>query len=156
MNGFTTYRVHFLQILFNMVSFTLFLTWLGMPKEVAGATGLIVTLVNAYVHLDVDWGHGPFRLWLASPRFHRWHHADTPELYGKNIANMFPIWDVLFGTYHVPGVCREPMGAVGVPENSILRLVAYPFTEWARMIAYAVKTKSPKRGEEKAPIVPAE
>lgn len=153
-NGFTTYRVHILQIIFNAASFILLLSWFGMPKEVSAASGLIVTLLNAYVHLDVDWGHGPLRLVIASPRFHRWHHADTPELYGKNIANMFPIFDVLFGTYHVPGICREPMGARGVPENNFIKLMLYPFVEWGRMIAYAFTAKPNKAGSN--PVVPAE
>jgi sterol desaturase/sphingolipid hydroxylase (fatty acid hydroxylase superfamily) len=132
-NGFTTFRVHVLQVMFNIASFTLTLSWLNMPAEVSAVSGLIVTIVNAYVHMDVDWGHGPLRKVIASPQFHRWHHADTPELYGKNIANLFPFYDVMFGTYHVPGNCREPMGAVGVPENNVAKLMLYPFVEPLRM-----------------------
>ena len=137
-NGFTTYRVHMLEGLLKVTFMILFFSWLGLPGDVLAATALFAVLLNAYVHFDVDWGHGPLRKIIASPRFHRWHHADTPQFYGKNLANMFPFYDVMFGTYIDPGVCREPMGARGVPENDVVRLIAYPFTQWARMLRQAV------------------
>jgi sterol desaturase/sphingolipid hydroxylase (fatty acid hydroxylase superfamily) len=112
--------------------------------------------LNAYVHMDVDWGHGPLRLIIASPRFHRWHHADTPELYGKNIANMFPFYDVMFGTYIDPGVCREPMGAIGVPENHFLKLMAYPFVEPVRMAKREWAARRGNRAKAIARATPAE
>jgi sterol desaturase/sphingolipid hydroxylase (fatty acid hydroxylase superfamily) len=159
-NGFTTFRVHILQLLFTIVSFTLTLSWLGITAEAAAIGGLIVTVLNAYVHMDLDWGHGPLRYVIASPRFHRWHHADTPELYGKNIANMFPFFDIMFGTYHVPGNCREPMGAVGVPENDMLKLMLYPFVEPVRMFKVEVAMRKAKQLQEtrlaKASATPAE
>ena len=67
-------------------------------------------VLNMYVHMDLDWTHGPLRYVIASPRLHRRHHADVPEAYGKNLANVFPFYDVMFGTDYVPGPCRERMG----------------------------------------------
>jgi sterol desaturase/sphingolipid hydroxylase (fatty acid hydroxylase superfamily) len=106
--------------------------------------------------MDLDWGHGPFRYLLASPRFHRWHHADTPELYGKNLANMFPFFDVMFGTYHVPGICREPMGAVGVPENNFIQLMLFPITEPFKMVKADFAKRKAKALQARANATPAE
>jgi sterol desaturase/sphingolipid hydroxylase (fatty acid hydroxylase superfamily) len=132
-NGLTGYRIHFLEALIMALSYVVLLSWLGFPSGVIGAGGVLIGLHNAYVHLNLDWGHGPFRLLIASPRFHRWHHADVPQAYGKNLANIFPFLDVLFGTYRVPGPCDVPLGAQGVPENDIAKLHLFPFAEWARM-----------------------
>ncbi len=127
MNGMTTYRVHFLESLVMNLSYVLLLSWLGLPKEALGIGVLFLSLHNVYTHMDLDWDHGPFRYLLASPRFHRWHHADVPEAHGKNLANIFPFYDVLFGTYYVPGTCDVKLGATGVPENDGAKLVLYPF-----------------------------
>jgi sterol desaturase/sphingolipid hydroxylase (fatty acid hydroxylase superfamily) len=133
-NGFTTFRVHIFEIIFGVALLAFFQPWLGLPKEAGALTGTVVVLLNAYVHFDVDWGHGPLRYVIASPRFHRWHHADTPQYYGKNLANVFPFYDVIFGTYLVPGPCNEKMGAIGVPENNFIKLMAYPFTQTYKVI----------------------
>ena len=135
--GLTAYRVHFLEPFVMFASYTVLLSWLGFPKDAMGLGALFIGLHTVYVHINVDWGHGPLRLVIASPRFHRWHHANVPEAYGKNLANLFPFFDLLFGTYYLPGRCIAAMGAPDVPENDVARLVLYPFTEWRRAIAAA-------------------
>lgn len=134
MTGMTTYRVHIFEPLVMMTSYTLLLSWLGFPPGVLGGAAVLVGLHNFYVHIDVDWGHGPFRKVVASPRFHRWHHADTPEAHGKNLANVFPFLDVIFGTYYVPGTCNVALGAKGVPQHDIVQLMLWPITQWTLML----------------------
>lgn len=138
--GLTAYRVHVFEGLVMWVSYTLLLSWLGLPKDAIGMGAILIALHNIYVHTNVDWEHGPFRLLIASPRFHRWHHADVKEAYGKNLANICPLFDWMFGTYRVPGKCEERMGAKGVPENDVLKLIAWPVQEWGRMIYAGGKT----------------
>ena len=132
-NGLTAYRVHMLEGLVMWGSYTLLLTWLGLPADAIGFGAVLLALHNIYVHIDVDWSHGPFRMLLASPRFHRWHHADVPAAYGKNLANVLPFYDWLFGTYRVPGACDAPLGARGVPQNDVVQLTLWPLLEWTRM-----------------------
>lgn len=134
-NGLTAYRVHMLESVVMWGSYTIMLSWLGLPTEAVGLGAILLSLHIVYVHIDVDWGHGPFRLLLASPRFHRWHHADVKEAYGKNLANIFPLFDWLFGTYRVPGPCKESFGAPGVPQNDVVALMAFPLTEWRRLLS---------------------
>lgn len=138
-NGLTTYRVHLFEPVLMATSYVLMLSWLGLPHMEVAAVALIVALHNAYVHINLGWTHGPFEWLVASPQYHRWHHADVPEAYGKNLANIIPLWDRLFGTYRNPGPCHEKMGAqlTGVPDTNALLLLLYPFTEWRRMIASA-------------------
>lgn len=132
-SGLTTYRIHMLEGLVMWTSYTVLLSWLGLPKDAIGLGAVFITLHNIYVHINIDWEHGPFRFLVASPRFHRWHHADVQEAYGKNLANICPLWDRLFGTYYCPGPCNERMGAPGVPENDVVKLMLWPWQEWTRM-----------------------
>jgi sterol desaturase/sphingolipid hydroxylase (fatty acid hydroxylase superfamily) len=140
-NALTTYRIHALETLVMWGSYTIMLTWLGLPAGAIGIGALILLLHNAYVHVDIDWDHGPLRMLIASPRFHRWHHADVPEAYGKNLANVFPFFDWLFGTYRVPGPCNAPLGATGIPRNDPVRLALWPLLEWARLATQSVTAR---------------
>lgn len=134
-NGLTAYRVHFLEGLAMWSAYALALTWMGLPVEVIGFATLFRALHNVYVHIDVDWNHGPFHFLLASPRFHRWHHADDPAAYDKNLANVFPVWDVMFGTYRNLDSMKADEGAGGVPHADVVQLMLWPFLEWRKMIA---------------------
>jgi sterol desaturase/sphingolipid hydroxylase (fatty acid hydroxylase superfamily) len=140
-NPLTTLRVHPFEGVFMASSYVFFVSWLGLPSAAIGAGGLLIMLHNQYVHVNVDWNHGPLALLVASPRFHRWHHADHPLAHGKNLANICPLFDVIFGTYYNPGPCREPMGAGGVPPNDVAKLLLYPLSEWARMLAHLVRRR---------------
>lgn len=153
-NGLTGYRIHFLEAFIMAASYVLLLSWLGFPADAMGLGAVVIALHSVYVHLDLDWGHGPFRYLIASPRFHRWHHADVPAAYGKNLANIFPFFDVLFGTYRVPGPVVGRLGAQGVPENDVVKLCLFPFTEWTKMLASGFRqlghrssSADPKQGE---------
>lgn len=134
-NAFTSYRVHFIEAVMMSVSYILLLTWLQMPEAIPFVV-IFNSIHNKYVHMNLDWTHGPFRYLVASPAFHRWHHADVPEAYGKNLANVMPIYDLMFGTYYYPGPCREQMGALktGVEDKNPIAIYTYPFREWARLI----------------------
>jgi sterol desaturase/sphingolipid hydroxylase (fatty acid hydroxylase superfamily) len=88
----------------------------------------ILTLLAILVHANFDWDWGPFRWVIASPRFHRWHHTSETEARDKNFAGLFPAWDILFGTYHMPKH-RWPASfgtATPVPSGLLGQLV-FPF-----------------------------
>jgi sterol desaturase/sphingolipid hydroxylase (fatty acid hydroxylase superfamily) len=77
-------------------------------------------------------------VWLASypksgsPVFHRWHHSADAERQSKNFAPMFPVWDLMFGTFYMPrGRRPEAFGAEGVPDG-LLGQLAHPFAAWGR------------------------
>jgi sterol desaturase/sphingolipid hydroxylase (fatty acid hydroxylase superfamily) len=88
----------------------------------------LITLYALLLHAKVNWTYGPLRYVIASPVFHRWHHAKEAEAIDKNFAGFFAFWDVLFGTFYLPanklptdfGVKEE------IPESLWGQLV-YPF-----------------------------
>lgn len=147
-NGFTAFRIHLLEVVTMKVFYIALLTWLGIPAGAIVAAYVVASLHTAYVHLELDIDHGPLNWLVASPRFHRWHHADVPEAYGKNLANMIPLWDLMFGTYHRHDRCDAPMGALrdGVPDTDAAKLVTLPFTLWWRQGKAALARRWPRRG----------
>lgn len=74
----------------------------GFKLDALAWSGPIFGLNALLLHANLDWDYGPLRAVVASPRFHRWHHASDADAQGKNLAGLFPIWDILFGTYYMP------------------------------------------------------
>lgn len=144
-NAFTAFRVHFLEGFVMIASYIILLTWLQIPSAIPVVV-MLGALHNHYVHMNLPYTHGPLRYLVASPAFHRWHHADEPEAYGKNLANLMPIWDKLFGTYYYPGPCTAPMGALktGVEDKNPVLIFLYPALEWSRMIRSALGRSKPE------------
>jgi len=134
-NAFTTYRVHVLEWLVMNLSYIVVLTWMQIPEAIPVVL-MVAHIHILYVHMDLPFEHGPFKYLIASPVYHRWHHADAPEAYGKNLANVIPAWDVIFGTYYCPGKCEEKMGALasGIEDKNPFIIFIYPVLEWARLI----------------------
>lgn len=76
---------------------------------------------------------------FPSPAHHHVHHSCHPDHIDKNFAFMFPIWDVLFGTYTMPEDNRDVQ--FGVPEeqgrdlDGVLNLYLVPFRDAFRLFA---------------------
>jgi sterol desaturase/sphingolipid hydroxylase (fatty acid hydroxylase superfamily) len=64
-----------------------------------------------------------------SPVFHRWHHTSEEEGRDRNFAGLFPVIDLVFGTFYMPHG-REPFRFGVEPDDvpdGLLRQLAYPF-----------------------------
>jgi sterol desaturase/sphingolipid hydroxylase (fatty acid hydroxylase superfamily) len=88
----------------------------------------IVYIYSALLHANLRGDFDRFGAWLATPRFHHWHHGLEAEATDVNFAIHFPFWDRLFGTYFLPPG-RWPNG-YGVPEEVLQGYAArflYPF-----------------------------
>ncbi|HEY9619247.1 MAG TPA: sterol desaturase family protein [Crinalium sp.] len=107
----------------------------------------------ALIHANVSWTYGPFKYVLASPAFHRWHHTLEEAGQGKNFAGLFPIYDVIFGTFYMPeGEQPRNFGLHGeqIPEDFFSQLL-YPFRNWKIFQPLVQHTAlSPVREEELA------
>lgn len=134
MNNTTSVRMHIIELVIMASSFLMVATVMSLPPVLAGLAGLFIPFYNRFVHLDADYHWGPLNRILNSPRLHRWHHADVPEAYGKNFANMFSLWDTLFGTYYLPGVCHHDLGVKDGPEQNLLLNYAWPLKTLAEAV----------------------
>jgi sterol desaturase/sphingolipid hydroxylase (fatty acid hydroxylase superfamily) len=88
----------------------------------------IVYVYASLIHANVAGDFDRIGRFVATPRFHHWHHGLEPEAVDKNFAIHFPLLDRLFGTYHLPEG-RWPKD-YGVPEQvppGYGRQFLYPF-----------------------------
>jgi sterol desaturase/sphingolipid hydroxylase (fatty acid hydroxylase superfamily) len=102
---------------------------LGIPPQVLVWLAPFIVATSALAHANLDWQLGPFRYVLVSPVYHRWHHSAQGEHVRTNYAATFPIFDLLFGTYCMPGNERPSAYGVGTGQlpRSFLAQLAYPF-----------------------------
>jgi len=121
-------RAHPLNELAGRTASMLPLLALGFQVEAAAVIAPLITLYALFLHANVDWDWGRLRTVIASPRFHRWHHTSEAEGRDKNFATLFPVWDILFGTYYMPKArIPERFGTdTPVPEGLFAQL-AFPF-----------------------------
>jgi sterol desaturase/sphingolipid hydroxylase (fatty acid hydroxylase superfamily) len=125
MNALTTER-HFwgdayLRALFIWPLITLVLTPPGI------AVGLYATFsaYNYFIHANLPVNFGRLTWALNSPAYHRLHHSKEPEHHDANFAALFPIWDVLAGSYRHPTATPATGLDDGAP-RSLLDMVLWP------------------------------
>lgn len=121
-------RVHPVNELGGRIATMLPLLALGFRPATLAWAAPVFGFFALLLHANVDWDWGRLRTVIASPRFHRWHHADETEARDKNFAALFPVWDILFGTYYMPDgrVPRRFGTDTPVPEGFLAQL-AFPF-----------------------------
>jgi sterol desaturase/sphingolipid hydroxylase (fatty acid hydroxylase superfamily) len=102
-------RAHPIDIIFTrMFGLSLVaITGFGSPGAGSGSLVPVIVLLAGtfwafFIHSNLRIGLGWFEHVVSSPRFHHWHHSrdDHPN---HNFASMLPIYDRLFGTFHLPG-----------------------------------------------------
>jgi len=98
-------------------------------SEAALFTYVAVVVVQAtFIHANVRWELRPLRWLLATPCFHHWHHTAELDAQDKNFAVHMPVWDWLFGTYHMPGHWPDEYGLHdGDVPSGWTRQFTYPF-----------------------------
>jgi sterol desaturase/sphingolipid hydroxylase (fatty acid hydroxylase superfamily) len=92
------------------------------PADFAFYIGL--SLWNYVVHANLRIDFGRFSWALNCSAYHRLHHARAPEHHGANYAALFPIFDVISGSYRPPPDFLE----TGLDEapGRILEALAWP------------------------------
>ena len=95
-------RVHPLNVIVGRSASAIPLLVLGFPLKALAVYLPFLPLYAVFLHANVDWRFGPLRYVIASPVFHRWHHASDREAHGKNFAGLFPFVDWVFGTFYMP------------------------------------------------------
>jgi len=119
-------RVHPLNELLSGIVRVAVLVGLGFrPTMLAGVVPFL-TFYAVLLHANVPWSFGWLGKIIASPRFHRHHHAlEARGAHGVNFAGFFACFDLLFGTYHLPE--GDEMPATGIREP-------IPPTVWGQLM----------------------
>jgi class 3 adenylate cyclase len=141
MNVTTAVRHHWSEFLFQGIVVSLPFTMLfKITPPQAGFVALIFGAWQFFVHANLRLHLGFFAWLAAGPQVHRIHHSIEAEHRDKNFAAYFPIWDVLFGTYHHPRRGEYPeTGVDGFRLETPLALALHPFAAWARRIRYTLR-----------------
>jgi sterol desaturase/sphingolipid hydroxylase (fatty acid hydroxylase superfamily) len=121
-------RVHPVNDLVNKLAQVTPVLLMGYNPTVTLSAAPILTFYAIFLHANVNWDFGPLRSVIATPVFHRWHHSKDREAWDKNFAGLFPMWDLLFGTYYMPkGRYPEHFGICEPMPNSYLGQLWEPF-----------------------------
>lgn len=100
-------RNHLLDDLLRDAVFALLAIVVGVAPAQFVLLVVAGRVLQSLQHANVRWHFGPLEPVLASPRFHRRHHAigfghegavGSAKQWGVNFAVLFPLWDVLFRT----------------------------------------------------------
>jgi sterol desaturase/sphingolipid hydroxylase (fatty acid hydroxylase superfamily) len=106
-NVTTTTRHHWIDIFIKAIAvYPLLGLLFALPYQALLVTS-IVGYYNYFLHSNIRVSFGRWWPVLNSPQYHRVHHSDHLHHQGRNFAALFPIFDVLFSTYHRPMIANE-------------------------------------------------
>lgn len=135
MNTLTAQRGHIFEALMAPFFITLPMAVLfDLPALDIAILSLLPQAYQFIVHANIRMGYG--RLWwlIISPDYHRIHHSIEARHRDKNFTNWFPIWDILFGTLHLPARNERPQtGVAGVTVSTLWRAYVLPIEGWWAM-----------------------
>ena len=79
------------------------LCWLILkPTPMIILAYLVVSFYHFFVHANLRVDFGRYSWLINGPAYHRRHHSIEPRHFNCNYAALFPIFDVLFGSYRRP------------------------------------------------------
>lgn len=132
-NVSTNLRHHWLEDVGRIPMITIPMAILfDLSPRAGGAIGFAFSAWTFFIHANLKLCLGRLSWLVEGPQVHRIHHSKLPQHYDRNFAAFFPIWDVVFGTYHHPRRGEfPPTGVMDEPQVTTLREAAWlPFRTW--------------------------
>ncbi|MEO0417998.1 MAG: sterol desaturase family protein [Pseudomonadota bacterium] len=123
-------RMHFIEIILLRAITSLPLFTLGFSPSVLQAYLGFVYVWSSLLHANIGGDFNRLGHWIATPRFHHWHHGLEDEAFDVNFAIHFPWIDKIFGTFHLPKD-RWPKD-YGIPEEVPRKYVGQFLYPWTR------------------------
>ena len=110
---------------------------LGFAPAALYAYLVFISFHAVFIHANLRWRLPGIRWIVSTPAYHHWHHTSDEEGIDKNFASILPLWDVLFGTAHLPDHWPKRYGTVAFqPPEGYLAQLAYPFRRRGRATPY--------------------
>ena len=119
------YREHPFDSIYTLTLVNLPAYLLGFPVGTLAAFLAFRGLWAVYLHSNVRLPIGPLRWFIGAPELHHWHHHKSRD--AGNYANMSPIMDIIFGTYHCPDHEPDSLGVDTPTPRGYLAQLAQPF-----------------------------
>jgi sterol desaturase/sphingolipid hydroxylase (fatty acid hydroxylase superfamily) len=95
-------RLHFIEPLVTRALVLVPIVLLGFPQDTIFAYLIFISVQSVLIHSNIKMRVGWLRYVIVTPQFHHWHHASDAEAIDKNYAAHTPLFDMLFGTSHLP------------------------------------------------------
>ena len=96
-----------LQFMLDSLPFIL----MGVDPHVIGFWFVLYSVNGFFQHSNIQLRFAFLSGIFSTAELHRWHHSQNPDESNANYANVFILWDRLFGTYYRPA--RE-VGTLGL------------------------------------------
>lgn len=100
---------------------------IGFSGEAIGIASFIYLCQALLIHSNIRAPFGRLKWLVASPEFHHWHHANEAQAHNKNYAGQLPMWDMLFGTLHLPSRLPGKYGIGDAVPRAYAGQLIYPF-----------------------------
>ena len=95
-------RLHFIEPLVTRAFVLVPIVLLGFPQDTIFAYLIFISVQSVLIHSNIKMKVGWLRYVVVTPQFHHWHHASDAEAIDKNYTAHTPLFDMLFGTWHLP------------------------------------------------------
>jgi len=132
LNVTSTLRLHWLEELFKLAVVILpMLVLFDGPPAAVGLFAGAIRFWLFFIHMNARISFGPLSWVMTSPAAHRIHHSIEHRDRDRNFAALFPVWDVVFGTYLRPRPGEWPRtGVEGIAETTLWNAMRAPFLQW--------------------------
>jgi ornithine lipid hydroxylase len=106
-----TSRFHPIEKIFHFTLDSLPFILMGVNPHVIGFWFVLYSVNGFFQHSNIQLRFGLLSSIFSTAELHRWHHSQNPAESNSNYANVFIIWDHLFGTYSRP---TSEVGTLGL------------------------------------------
>ncbi|MEL6786819.1 MAG: sterol desaturase family protein [Cyanobacteria bacterium J06607_15] len=96
-------RSHVTTVFIERTLVMLALYFLGASKAALDIYVAIAALQAIVIHSNLGFSWGWLKYIIVTPQYHHWHHSSEQPAIDTNYAAHTPLFDRLFGTYHLPG-----------------------------------------------------
>jgi sterol desaturase/sphingolipid hydroxylase (fatty acid hydroxylase superfamily) len=128
MNASTTTRHYWAEAGIKALSIYLLAGILFKANLVFLAIYGFMGFYHVFPHMNVRVGFGRYWMFFNSPQYHRVHHSVQAEHFNCNFAGLFPVFDCLFGTHHIPRAGEYPPTGLdtGKAPGTLLDALTWP------------------------------
>ncbi len=136
LNATTAMRHHWLEEMLRIFFISAPMAILfGLTPVTAGWLGAALIYWPYFIHANVRLPLGLATHVFVGPQAHRIHHSLVSAHADRNFAAVFPLWDLMFGTFCAPNAGEYPRTGLqsGERVTSFWQANVLPFNGWRRM-----------------------
>jgi sterol desaturase/sphingolipid hydroxylase (fatty acid hydroxylase superfamily) len=139
-NVTTTPRHFWIEVIIKLIFVYPFVGMLFKPNASIIVAYIAMGYWNFVVHMNVRLSFGRFWVVLNSPQYHRIHHGADTRYADCNFAALFPVYDLIFGTYFRAAKDEYPSTGLGSGEfpSGLFETITWPLHRHLRAPAQTV------------------